>query len=275
MTFAISCERLGYIGEGGDLVIEGWVMEGEFPIVIVSRSIPAIEEELGLSKLPEYFGSYAVVRFSDGEQECILVGKKEKAFTPQYIYTTSQIRGVEGKAYTISVTYDGKTVTAASRIEKGVPFAAVVPIPLADGNFSISASIENNVEDSLDYRCFVWREGIDSYWVPSLLGTVDGRQDGTLAFDVKPAMTFSSLKYSDTYSPGETVHIRLCTMKRPMYEYWKAFEYMQNFARNPLIPASANLPSMFDGAIGYWTGYGHCDTTIVLPEAGYRKTGVR
>lgn len=262
----ISCERLEYVGEGGELVVEGWVMEGEFPIVIVSQSIPSQEDEIGISELTKYFRPYAVVKFSDGEQEITLVGKKDKAFTPQYIYTTSEIRGEAGKTYRISVSSDGQTVSASSKIEKNVPFAEVNTILLSGGRYSITASFVNDVKDSLDYKCFVWREDYDSYWVPSLLGTIDGRENGKITFDVKPSISLSSIDYQDTYSPGETVHIRLCSMKRPMYEYWKAFENMQNFSRNPLIPVYANLPSSFNGAIGYWTGYGHRDTTIIIPS---------
>ena len=64
--------------EESQLVVEGWIDEGDFPIVILTRSIPVKNEYQDISDLSQFVEHWARVTISDGEQEVTLVGQASR-----------------------------------------------------------------------------------------------------------------------------------------------------------------------------------------------------
>ena len=93
--------------EPSQLVVEGWIDNGEFPMVFVTRSVPISEEYQEISNLGQYLERWAKVTISDGEREEVLVGRLNHSYYPPFYYTTSYMRGEPGKTYRLHVEGSG------------------------------------------------------------------------------------------------------------------------------------------------------------------------
>ena len=76
------------------LVVEGWIDEGGFPVVILSETVPISDIYADVNTLNDRVIKWAKVSIDDGENEVILTGKNSPSYFPPYIYTTSRMRGV-------------------------------------------------------------------------------------------------------------------------------------------------------------------------------------
>ena len=98
------------------LVVEGWIEDEGFPVVILTESLPVSQDYTSLDNISDYLVKWAKVTVSDGEQTEILIGKYEKGYFPPYVYTTSRIKGKAGRSYTLTVEYGDYYATAATTI---------------------------------------------------------------------------------------------------------------------------------------------------------------
>ena len=80
------------------IVIDGWIEDGGYPIVILTSSL-SVEEGAVWSQdnLRKHVLTTATVTVSDGENSVVLMGKKDDRYFPPYIYTTSWLKGEAGK----------------------------------------------------------------------------------------------------------------------------------------------------------------------------------
>ncbi len=248
-----ACKPVSLTDEGSELVVEGWISEGEYPVVLVSRSIPAISEGVSEKDLSAYIGWYANVSLSDGTRTVHLVGKNDNSgYSLPYIFTSSEMLGEKGKTYTLEVSCWGKKAKASSRIVKSVP---VTKLELKnDGNdsYSIVGEYENCSADSLSYR-LLFRSSNDNKWqVASNYNRTD---------DVEGTNSFRLFSFHS----GETIYLRFCTMPLKMKEFWNICDNNSQYSGNPLFPVTSNLPEIVDGALGFWTAYGVWETVVEIP----------
>ena len=113
-----SCEE-GFIPSDRDeLIVEGWIDAGGFPVVIITHSLPVRlkEEGIKVSQIAKFMETSAKVTVSDGETSVTLTGKLDQGYFPPYIYTTSRLRGEAGKSYTLTVQTKDRFLTANTTI---------------------------------------------------------------------------------------------------------------------------------------------------------------
>ena len=77
--------------DASDIIVEGWIEEGGFPVVILSRSMPVSTDYQNVDSLSDFIVRWAKVTISDGSDSIVLTGKYDKGYFPPYIYTTSTI----------------------------------------------------------------------------------------------------------------------------------------------------------------------------------------
>lgn len=66
------------------LVVEGWIEDGGFPIVLLTRSMPVNEEYLDPDTLNDYLVKWAKVSVTDGNDTVVLTGKYDKGYFPPF-----------------------------------------------------------------------------------------------------------------------------------------------------------------------------------------------
>ena len=102
--------------EGEKLVVEGWIADGGYPVVMLMTSAEVEMKTRDIKDLYEHIGSWGRVVVSDGEKSVILTGMYDTDYYPPYVYTTTDIKGVAGKTYTLDVVYNKHHAMAVTTI---------------------------------------------------------------------------------------------------------------------------------------------------------------
>lgn len=82
----LSCSG-DYLPEQNDeLVVEGWIEDNGFPVVILSKNINISNRYQPLDSLSGCIVKWAKVTVSDGTRSVVLTGRYTKGYMPPYIY---------------------------------------------------------------------------------------------------------------------------------------------------------------------------------------------
>lgn len=264
-----SCTGLGLDDTTSSLVIEGWIEDGRYPVVLLTTSVPVSAAEQTLESLDEYVVRWGKVTISDGEREVVLTGGPDKRFLPPYYYTTARMRGEAGKTYTIKASYDGAVATAVTTIPRKKELEYLRVESVTDSSYVIMAGIEDDPMSKDFYKFFVLREGKDSTYQSSFLGLIS---DGVLDDDIVEVPVYNSMTVRDSvfqqyFAPDDVVYVRFSTMDQTSWFYWSDFEEIQSLSRNPFFPVSTPIRSNIEGGLGIWSGYGSCYYKVSIPDS--------
>lgn len=273
----VSCSE-DYIAVGRpQLVVEGWIEDGDFPTVIVTQTVPVSTKERTLESLSEYIITDASVKISDGEKETFLVSRKDENYFPPYIYRSFDFRGEAGKTYTLTVKYAGECATAVTTIPAACPLDSLtISREPSDTVYSLTAHFtrSESAPEDLSYRFFSKLEGTDKRYLPSFLGTVEGssitdrRGDAPGLQAEVPLYRGVTIPFKDIdfhWHAGQTVKVKFCTMEKSIWNWWSAYDSVTAFSSNPLFPVAVNAESNLKGGIGYWAGYGVTSAEVTFP----------
>lgn len=249
------CDQEAATSSESQLVVEGWIDAGEFPIVKLTRTVPLSNYDLQLDSLSGYVDRWAKVSISDGERTEVMVGRFDDSYFPPFIYTTYSMRGEVGKEYTLRVeASDGKVAEAKT----------VIPAPEAVDSFRV----EKTDVDSL-FQLYAYVDGrlACKFFTQVVNSQTEMYSAGLGLFDadmlanhgkvsVKRGRNNLVKDYTPFFKRYETVRVKLSTLNADGYAFWRSFEDMIALSRLPLVSVNANLKSNVSGAYGYWLGYG-------------------
>ena len=243
-----------------EIVVEGWIEDGGFPVVIVTTSVPVSTDYKDWDTLMDHLVRWAKVSISDGEREVILTGKMDTDYFPPYIYTTARMRGEAGKKYSLKVEYGGRTETAETTIPSKVPLEYVKVLERTDG-YGIVAGLKDNTETKDYYKFFTMVEGVDSTYVSSFLGLVDdvvlGEEVTDIAVNSTFVSNFNTIERSQvSYEEDDVVRVRFVTMDETSFNYWSDYDDVTILSTNPFFPVNKKIRSNISSGMGYWAGYG-------------------
>jgi len=279
-TLFAACNEHDEANAPSQLVVEGWIDAGEFPIVKLTHTIGLTYDGIDINDLSQYVDRWARVSISDGEREVVMIGRADRSYYPPYIYTTSEMRGEQGKTYRLKVEASDGTVAEA---------VTTIPAPVAIDSFSVEpvgGTLDEDYEDapsvaryqlyaytSARQRCKLFTRvvGRDDEFLSSYLGVYDSTMigsDGRIA--VNRGRTNLEKGFSQYFGEGDTVMVKFSAIDDDAYEFWRNFEDMADLSRNPLFPVTKNLHSNVSGALGYWFGYG----STFYPVKGIGVNGV-
>lgn len=242
------------------LVVEGWIDDGGFPVVIVTTTIPVDEQYHEWQSVQDHVVRWAKVTVYDGEKEYVLTGKIDRDYYPPYIYTTSRLRGKVGKTYYLKVEYSGREVTAQTTIPASVPLQWLKVRMASNGQASITAGLKDNPMTEDYYKVFIKKENQDSIYQSALMGVFS---DEILSEDVNvieirgsKSSKFGGSTSSIYHDLEDVVNIKFCTLEREPYCYWEDYEDVSLLSTNPLFPVNKPMRSNVSSGYGYWAGYG-------------------
>lgn len=255
-----------------EFVVEGWIESGGNPVVILSRAFTvATEEETDEEK--SVVLAWSKVTVSDGNETIILTGGKDERYFPPYIYTTSRMKGVPGRTYTLTVEAEGRTMTAQTTIPMpdSLEALAVAPCAEADTLFQITAYYEDNPETK-DYYMFLTRIfNKETRYYPSFLGVIDDERLGPHNQQVvQPGMhyfTVEGYKYRPYYHETDSVLIKFAKIDKTTYDINKAYNELVALSHNPVFPSDVPVPTNIEGGLGYWCGYGVTKYSVVIADS--------
>lgn len=260
MSFACQGDEL--IEVSPQLVVEGWIDDGGFPVVIVTTTVPIQKEYKDVATLEECLIRWAKVTVSDGDTTVVLTGKVDKKHFPSYIYTTGQLRGEVGKHYRLTVEYGDFFAEAETSVPCPVKVDSFMIEPVNDDSLcQITACFTDNPLSVNYYAFFCMEETQDtpSSFRLSPQGIFwDSATDSVIRVPVyMPTSLFKTAEeYSRYFSVGDSVIVKFVNMDADSYKFWNSFEEIRMLSRNPLFPVSDNMDSNIRGGLGYWCGYG-------------------
>lgn len=253
----ISCENTDQ-PEISQIVVEGYIDNGKFPIVFVSKAIPLTSEVQELD-IMDYCIRWAKVSINDGNNEVVLTGKWDDGYFPPYIYTTTHIRGIENNKYTIKVEYENFKATATTSIPTKPIVDSIKIIPTeVDSLCQIKLCITDNPEERNFYKIFVkkYTNKYNKQWLSSYLGIVsDEVLDNSNEILVNQASYIvDNNDFIPHFSYNDIISIKFAQIDENAYNFWNDYENQTSFSRNPLFPLSENLTTNIDGGFGCWYG---------------------
>lgn len=261
----VCCNETIETSEKSQLVVEGSIDAGQFPVVKLTKTVPLSDENVELDDLSQYVERWAKVSISDGDRTEVMVGRYDKAYFPPFIYTCYNMRGEVGKEYTLKVeTPDGIVAEAKTTIPpvETIERLEVVPTEV-DTLFQIYAHTKCKRRCKLFTQVF----GAQTEFYSAELGLIDEgmiADEGTVS--VKRGRDNLSKGYTPFFKKGEIVNIKFSTLDDESYAFWRSFEDMAALSRVPLFPALNNLKSNVKGALGYWCGYGSSYYQVKIPS---------
>jgi hypothetical protein len=195
----------------------------------------------------------AVVTISDnaGNTETL-------AESPSGTYSTSKIQGVPGRTYTLTVTANGKTYTAASTMPNPVNLDTIV---YTQGGFG----------------------GREKRWEAKFLDPSGGAHYYALFFEINNVIqpNFSStddnLRNGDTISmripvsdnttlnPGDSVAVTLESIDQYVREYFRLLLELNNSSGFESAPPANPVSNISNNALGYFSAHSDRKKTFVVP----------
>ena len=260
-----SCTEERFIEAEPQMVVEGWIDAGGYPVVMLSQILPATEGEITAETIEDCIITWGKVTISDGEKEVVLTGKKSDIHFPPYIYTTNEIKGEEGKTYYLTAEYKDFYATAQTTIPPKAKIERIVT-DYQDGKYNISAIINDNPDEKNYYKFFVRVVGRESYYLSSNFAIIN---DKDFTFPCKVPIDLGRSIFHDKEDKAYLITEKDCLMIKVAqvdsitYNIWDDYKNTVELGINPFFRQSSSIRSNISGALGYWAGYGateyYCD----------------
>lgn len=261
------------------LVVEGWIEDGEFPVVLLTHSIPISSDPQLSSELGQYVIRWAKVTVSDGNESVVLTGKPDNGYFPPYIYTTGRLRGEAGKTYSLTVEYDNRRAQAVTTIPLSPAQCSlkVSECPAADTLYRITATFTDNPAEKNRYQFFTRTGTTVKQFQASYLGSIDDALlDGTTEFPVYRGRQLNEGRgYTPYFSLNDTVSVKFAQVDGVSFRIWDSYTKMLSLSGNAFLSTSTDIESNIEGGYGYWCGYNSQTHNIIIRDSIQHATVVR
>ena len=253
-----SCTENKFVEAEPQIVVEGWIDAGGYPVVMLSQILPVTEHVVTEDDIKDCIIAMGKVTISDGERSIVLTGKKSDKYFPPYIYTTSKMRGEEGKTYYLTAEYKDFYATAQTTIPPKAKIEKIITQKEND-SYSISAVINDNPKEKNYYKFFIQLVGRDQCYLSSNFAIIDDK-NYTFPCVVPIDLGRSSFNGKDTnehiMSEKDRLMIKVAQVDNAMYNFWDDYKNITELGINPFFRYSNSIRSNISGGLGYWAGYG-------------------
>lgn len=277
LVFACLLMQIGCIDESermeadtSSLIVEGWIEEGGFPVVILSRSLPVCTDYQNIDSLSDYIVRWAKVTINDGNDSIVLTGKYDKGYFPPYIYTSSRMRGEAGKTYYLTAEYRNMRATAKTTIPAipGNGSFRVERCTDSDTLFQIRALFIDNSTVKNYYQFFTRVGTSTKQYQASYLGSID---DDVLKGETDMTVYRGHQLRDEDYTPyfliDDTVSVKFSQVDEVSFRIWDSYTKMLSLSSNMFLSTSSDVESNIVGGYGYWCGYGSITDYIVIRDS--------
>ena len=261
------------------LVVEGWIENGEYPIVIISRNssyFAPIDTNFLMDSL---FITNALVVVSDGfindtRKPTIDIGAFQNGAWPIIFYKGSKLIGTVNTNYTLYIEAEGEIITGQTTIPDLVSFDSLwwkPEIGTGDTLGFIHAMISDNPAERNYYRLFSKRIGRDYNFIPITASVYDDLYFNGLSFEY--VMMRGEINYDDEdlyldpefgkYKKGDTVLVKLSSIDKSHYDFWRTITEDAMAGGNPFTNP-VTIRHNVNGALGVFGGYGSTIDTVII-----------
>jgi hypothetical protein len=263
------------------LVVDGTIETGLPPVIVLTKSLnyfSAISPDL----INNAFVRNATVTVSGGGKTVQLIEKELSVgsgisffyYTADTSSPDNDLRGVEGTRYDLKiVTGDGEfeASTLVPVVAKGIDSLWWEPAP--DNPDSSKVVLMGQTTDPPgfgNYSRYFTRVNSGRF-LPGLNSVFDDQViDGkTYSVQIEQGVDRNDdidFEEYPFFQKGDTVTVKLCTIDKATYEFWRTMEYSFASIGNPFSSPTRVLGNISGGALGYFGGYAPHFSTIVIPN---------
>lgn len=270
-----SCSKDDFSEQSAEskIVVEGWIEEGDYAEVLLSRSIP-VTEMIDSTNVLNHVIRSAKITISDGISSEVLRVKNDKDRVPPFVYFGTTLKGEAGKEYSLKIEYLNRVVEATTKIPKTVAIKSAEYVKKADTDTTgyVFVKFDDPVNEKNYYQIATRVEREESIFVPSFYGNLDDKNFSTAAVSVqinRGVLLFPKTKFKPYFTDGDLIHVKLRTQSKEALDFWNSWQNEIVNSRNPIYPANSSLKSNIKGGIGIWAGYGQ--STVVVKTLGKTK----
>lgn len=265
-----SCEGDNIPEHNDEIVVEGWIEDNGYPIVILSHTINISGKYQSVDSLSNYIIKWAKVTISDGKRSVTLTGKYTKEYFPPYIYTTSRIIGEAGKTYTITIDCPNHHATATTTIPCPQPIDELLVERCADSDTlcQISMRLSNAAEKHRYYQIFTRTGSGSRQYSAAPLGTIDTQAitHGSKIM-VMRGRNVMKKEYTPYFTLNDTVAVKLASIDETSYNFWHDYTRSLTTDGNMFFSTQDKIRSNIAGGMGYWCGMGTTTKYVIISDA--------
>ncbi len=257
-------------------VIEGYIEEGQFPLVTISRGISFLSN-ISPDNFRDLFVKNATVTIRVDNGPPVLLSKLE--LQGVVIYTTTAFTGNIGSSYELMIEADGKTFTGSTTIlpPQRIDSISIEPAPgdryEKDSLVRLVAHFNEPDPRGNYYRLLTRRNSDfffdtgynsvfdDLYWNGTNIEFTVTR--GKSEFQNNDTANFNNYGY---FKRGDTVYVKWASIDKAQYDFWNTFEAQSSSFGNPFastVIIKSNVKGK--GSVGLWGSYGSFLDTLIIP----------
>lgn len=275
LAFLTSCEKeitLDIPAVEPKIVVEGHVENGRSPYVILTRS-SSYFDDVDSSTIANTIVFDATVIVSDGITTDTMQPSFDFNLFPPFYYQAPNMKGVEGRTYTLKVIADGQTLTSVTTIPYPVKLDSVwfELQPPSDSLGFVYAHIAEPPGYGHAYRWFAKRLGKDADFIAPLGSSFDDKFIDGKSFDfgynrgVKPNSSAPDDNNEERgyFKKGDTIVVKFCAIDHAAFEFFRSFETEIGNNGNPFAAPTTIKTNIEGGGLGIWSGYGAAFDTVI------------
>lgn len=239
-----------------ELVVEGWIENGHAPVVLVSGTLPVSSTPQPISNVSEHILRYAEVYIEHSGQREYLTARLTDRFVIGNYFTSPSLRGVPGETYKLHVKWLDFEASAVCTIpEPPVIDTVYMEKAVDDTSYVAKMVFHNDRKAGRLFQTFRRSGSASNAYEAVNFTTLDGSLVDSVVVEtfMKPIAALGI--GNNFFHPGDTVSLKLATIERPMFNFWKEYADYTNSA-GMAVTAPVNVKGNVSGAIGYWAGYG-------------------
>ncbi len=264
-------EGLDIQDESSQMVVEGWIEDGGFPVVMLTRSLPVSTEYQSIDDMGDYLLRWAKVTIDDGTDSVVLTGKYDDGYYPPFVYTTSRMKGEAGRHYSLKVEYRDYYATATTTIPLSLPSRCAFRVERcndADTLFQIKAFFKDNPTEKNFYQFFIREGTATKQYQASYLGTFDDAVlDTVVDVPVYRGQQLGRKKYTPYFKNTDTVSVKLANIDEVSFRFWNSYTKTLSLSNNMFLSTSSDIETNIFGGRGYWCGYSTVVDYIVIRDS--------
>lgn len=261
-----ACTPEPYEQSSPQMVVEGWIDNGGYPKVFVTTTMNVNGRKEETTDLSSHLLKWAKVTISDGTNEVVLTGKYMKDNMPPYGFTTTEMKGVSGHTYHLTIDCPPYHAEATTTIPPQPEVDSICVRQHTDNDTLIEANvcISKKASAKGGYKLFAMRKHKDSYHLSCYMGTFKSELLKLPArLPIYNVHRMGTKDFVPNFSINDTISVKVATIDDVALQFWNDFERNVSLSKSPFLSPDENIRGNVTGALGYWFGYG-CSYHIVV-----------
>ncbi|MCL2167781.1 MAG: DUF4249 domain-containing protein [Lentimicrobiaceae bacterium] len=284
------------------IVVEGYIENGEYPIVSLYRSAPYFA-----TMSLEYLMDSVIIKDArvfvkpsgEEEQELFMLPFPRLDYPLFYAYTTQSIVGKFNTSYTLRIEWNNKVYTSQTSISNSFDLDSVRFVPTF-GHLTIDSVANMRIwmtDDGKTSNYYQFKVKIhckdfqDRLWITTIPSAFDNSPFKGISFNYEimrgapstilmPTMDERELRnyLRMNYSVGDTVFLKYGKLDESSYRFWMSANGEITFGQNPFMsptPIISNIKcnDIKEKCLGVWCGLAKQEEMLILDSTTTKSSG--